>query len=283
MVKLQKTFKLLTLAAMLFVGSNVSGQGITEGKTCNQMLVQSSADSKILHTQHIWAWYNWDTHSFEYEDGDLTFKIYNTDLEELKSIDFSYLLNAVTGEDIDKGFYPYFKFVGKNIFTNSGKYEFLLIADKVSGIYDEDGNKIYALPDVIYRDDNDYEHPFITDGKLFIHAYDTIGYYEEYDEPMVVTVTKSYNLAGSNASSITAVQQQNPTRLYPNPAKHSVILEYNIQGQMQEMQIVNTQGRVVASYLLDPSQKQVKINTSNYKKGVYIYRYGNNSGKFTVQ
>ena len=76
----KRTIKLLTLTVLLFAGSNVSGQGITEGKTCNQMLVQSSADSKVLHSRNLWAWYNWNTHSFEYEDGDLTFKIYNTDL-----------------------------------------------------------------------------------------------------------------------------------------------------------------------------------------------------------
>ena len=52
---------------------------------------------------------------------------------------------------------------------------------------------------------------------------------------------------------------------------------------MQEMQIMDINGRVVANYLLDPSQKQVKINTSNYKKGVYIYRYGDNSGKFIIK
>ena len=94
--------------------------------------------------------------------------------------------------------------------------------------------------------------------------------------------TKVYNLSGN--SSVTSVQQNtNTSKLYPNPAKHSVTLEYNIQGQMQEMQIVDIQGKIVATYLLAPSQKQVKINTSNYKKGVYIYRYGNNSGKFIVE
>ena len=100
---------------------------------------------------------------------------------------------------------------------------------------------------------------------------------------MIIPILKFLIYNSINSSATSPVQQQNPSKLYPNPARQSVTLEYDIQGQMQEMQIVDINVRVVANYLLNPSQKQVKINTSNYKKGFYIYRYGNTSGKFVVE
>ena len=126
-------------------------------------------------------------------------------------------------------------------------------------------------------DDNMQDDPYILGNKLVIKCY-------KYDrDDASKRYTKIYTLANSVTSGITQVQQQNQPKLYPNPAKQSVTVEYDIQGQMQKMQIMDMQGRVVADYLLDPSQQQIKINTSDYKKGVYVYRYGNHSGKFIVR
>ena len=177
----------------------------------------------------------------------------------------------------------------KNTFTNSGKFEFIVTGsyrDKddwydVNAIYNEDGQVIYNFSKEIadYRYQyNAEDNPFITGDKLVVN----VEYSWDEEAEVYAYAAQIFNLTGSNASS-PSLEYKNSTKLYPNPANNSVTLEYNIQGQMQEMQIVDINGCVVATYLLDPSQKQVNINTSNYKKGVYIYRYGNNSGKFIVE
>ena len=178
--------------------------------------------------------------------------------------------------------------VGKNLYTNSGKYEFIInfsingVSSEKAGIYNEDGDLLFALPCGKWDAGYTYTVPFIKDGKLFIQVKDTLGYDES--RPNTTIVTKCYQLAGSQASGENTLQsRQGKGRLYPNPARHSVTLEYDIQGQMQQMQITDMQGRVVENYLLDPGRTQIKINTSDYKKGTYIYRYGNTSGKFIVQ
>ena len=287
---------------MVFVGGSATAQIMKFGELPG-VIHQSPYDSEILYGH----------------DGEKHLVIYDNNLNTIKKVNN---LEISLDHDMLNVFC-----VAKNLFTTSGKYEFVAnvitgqdstltynleyagydeqtgepITDTVwfyfydysygYGIYNEDGQLLFDLGYFSESDDNEWFNPFVKFNKLFVSVdtYDDkkksgkTPVKEMYDENDHY-YTKVYNLTGNNTSSVTSVQQDvNSSKLYPNPARNSVTLEYNIQGQMQEMQIVDMQGRVVASYLLDPSQKQVKINTSNYKKGVYVYRYGNNSGKFIIK
>ncbi|MBO6117843.1 MAG: T9SS type A sorting domain-containing protein [Bacteroidales bacterium] len=249
----KRTIKLLALAAlMVFIGGSATAQGITEFKTINGYI------DEALYCPGTY-----------YASGHKKVLIFNQQFENTNTIN-------VPPESEDRF---HFGCLSKNIFTNSGKYELIIAyCDAAThifkvGIYNEDSELIYLIYEEFcdsYR--GSLNKCYITNDKLVISMYTG----KEY-------ITKIYTLANSINSGISQVQQQNQSKLYPNPARQSVTLEYDIQGQMQEMQIMDINGRVVANYLLDPSQKQVNINTSDYKKGVYIYRYGNTSGKFVVE
>ena len=257
----KRTLILLTLTSLMFIGGSAAAQGITEYKTIN--------NTYIYEAPYCPGSY--------YGLSGGKFIIFNSQFENTNTITIESNANESAGVYC----------LSKNIFTNSGKYEFVMCKRNYEtrsfmiGIYNENAELIYTIYKI---GDNEKEYNgelqecFLSDNKLII------TFMPPYDLEANV-ITKIYTLANSiNNSSILQVQQNtNSSKLYPNPARQSVTLEYNIQGQMQEMQIVDINGRVVASYLLDPSQKQVKINTSNYKKGVYIYRYGNNSGRFVVE
>ncbi|MBO6118560.1 MAG: T9SS type A sorting domain-containing protein [Bacteroidales bacterium] len=290
----RKTIKLLTLAVMVFVGVNANAQ-ITEIKTWENM----PSNVKAAH-------YCPGSVYFFSRDAK-TLYIYDSNLvEHAVAIELGQTPTEKQSGYLSDGFSIYC--LSRNLFTNSGKYEFILrgsyyIYDNTKesylykqefhGIYNEDGKLVYDLGEFLTADDYDYNYiygrdPFICGNKLYCNYSQTKDSIYTGNDGMEHTVdykvlsTKVFQLAGTSDIK-TISQQQNTSKLYPNPAKQSVTLEYDIQGQMQEMQIVDMQGRVVANYLLDPSQKQVRINTSDYKKGVYIYRYGNASGKFVVK
>ena len=245
----RKAIKLLTLAALMIAGGSVTAQ-ISAPKKFNAEFTPS-----LYCTDAFIGVVNWHI-----------VNIYDDNMDIYKTVRFS------------QESYVKVSCLTKNVFTNSGKYEFVVIESqdddyvKIS-IYNEDGECLY-----FFKIESGYTtiNIFINSNKLFVDAYHSTAE-KDWHESYI------FSSQGSVNSSVPPVQQQNPSKLYPNPARQSVILEYDIQGQMQEMQIMDMQGRVVANYLLDPSQKQVNINTSNYKKGVYIYRYGNNSGKFIVE
>ncbi|MBR1769349.1 MAG: leucine-rich repeat domain-containing protein, partial [Bacteroidales bacterium] len=71
--------------------------------------------------------------------------------------------------------------------------------------------------------------------------------------------------------------------LYPNPAKDYIIFEYGHNISAKELKITDIIGRTIAIYPLNPTQIKQIINISDYKKGTYIYYYGNISGKFIVK
>ena len=49
------------------------------------------------------------------------------------------------------------------------------------------------------------------------------------------------------------------------------------------MQIIDIKGSVIENILLDPSLNTININTSNYTKGMYIYKLKGTNGKFIVK
>ena len=272
---LKHTLKFLTLAVMMFIGGSATTQNQWDEEDI--LSISGSFLEKSEYCKGI---------SYRVQKGFL--KIYDSDFNCVVSLQIGYP-NIYTHTNPDGSQYtdttyssPKIYCLTKGIMTSSNKFEFILVGTAydengdsyvLKGIFNEDGEEIYHFTDNPYYDGDfwDSYNPYIVANKLVVKFK---------GGNKIFTLNHSID---NQPSTISQIQQQNSSSLYPNPARQSVTLEYDIQGQMQEMQIVDINGRVVANYLLDPSQKQVNINTSKYKKGVYIYRYGNNSGKVVVE
>lgn len=164
--------------------------------------------------------------------------------------------------------FTYITFLSKNIFTLSGKYEFILATyNSVTSrnefkLYNEDGQLLF--------DFGEYVPVIVKGNKLIAYCSNSTGYQ-----------VKIYNVAGTIG--LNAVENvNNKFFAYPNPASSIITIKYSVSG-MQEMFIRDINGRVIENILLDPAQGEVGLNVSGYSKGVYLYSYGTSTGKFVVQ
>ena len=164
--------------------------------------------------------------------------------------------------------FMYITFLSKNLFTLSGKYEFVLMILNTTTnkyeykLYNEDGQLVF--------DFGSYSPASFKGNKL-------IAYYSSSN----VYQVKIYNVAGTIG--LNAVENgNNKFCAYPNPASSLITIKYSVSG-MQEMIIRDINGRVIENVLLDPTQVEIGLNVSGYAKGVYIYSYGTSTGKFVVQ
>ncbi len=158
--------------------------------------------------------------------------------------------------------------ITKNVFTLSGKYEFVLSVLNPSTnkteykLFNEDGQLLFDFGNCYFS--NFVNNKFVT-----------------YNIVSNLYQIKVYNVAGSiNLTS--AENTNNKLLVYPNPASSMINIQYSVSG-MQEMAIRDINGRVIENILLDPGQKEIGLNVSGWAKGVYIYSYGGSTGKFIVQ
>ena len=160
--------------------------------------------------------------------------------------------------------------VSKNLFTTSGKYEFVLkTTDNQYKLYDDAGNMIYNFAD--------YAPTRIVNNKLQAIKFTNVS-------GELICEHKFFSIQGSLISSAnpTIAIPQNMVEVYPNPAQSHINIRYNIPN-MELLKITNVAGQEVENILLDPYQNEVIINTTHYPAGVYIYNCGGASGKIVVQ
>ena len=171
--------------------------------------------------------------------------------------------------------------VGKNIYTNSGKYEFLLFCR--TGEYDDgrcyfcndDGEFIYLCnaSSECEVGGASYCVSKIVQNKLILTSWETSGgdHYE---------VSKVYSLYG-NVSKIATPTSSQP-KAYPNPATSNIKIQYTVD-KMNVINIYDMSGKVIERIFLSPSVNEIEIQVDNYSSGVYIYKYEDVSGKFILQ
>ena len=170
--------------------------------------------------------------------------------------------------------------VGKNIYTNSGKYEFLLFCEGDDGnegcfFSNENGESIYLCYAVSECEMNGINHcsSVIVQNKLILTDWTD-------SEDDGTLIRKVYSLYG-NVGKIANHKSSQP-KAYPNPATSNIKIQYSID-KMDIMNIYDMSGKVVESVFLSPSVNEIEIQVGNYSHGVYIYKYKDVSGKFIVQ
>lgn len=69
---------------------------------------------------------------------------------------------------------------------------------------------------------------------------------------------------------------------YPSPAVHSVVLPYDAP-VASDLIIYNIEGKVVATYHVQPGRGELTVNVEGMPSGMYIYRMNSRSGRFIVK
>lgn len=64
------------------------------------------------------------------------------------------------------------------------------------------------------------------------------------------------------------------SNIYPNPANDFAVFDYTISGNLNNasMAFYNLLGNEIASFELDKSDRKLKVNTTNWDSGVYLYQ-----------
>jgi hypothetical protein len=165
--------------------------------------------------------------------------------------------------------FGYLSLVSKNVFTTSGRYEFVLrTTDEQYKLYDEQRNMIYNF--------EDYMPWGPINNKLQASTASMVNGRIKYHY-------KFFSIQGTlSIPEAPGSVELNTVTVYPNPAQSSVNIKYNIPG-MELFKIIDASGREVENILLDPYQNEMILNTSKYPKGIYIYTCGNTSGKMVIQ
>lgn len=71
---------------------------------------------------------------------------------------------------------------------------------------------------------------------------------------------------------------------FPNPAGNEIIIPYTInENETTKMFILDMSGKVIDSFQIGGYFNKIRVNTSSYTPGTYIYRYNNVSNKFVIK
>ena len=84
--------------------------------------------------------------------------------------------------------------------------------------------------------------------------------------------------------SVEAINYADYIKIYPNPAKDYIFMEYKniIKNSNQEIAIYNLINQKLATCYIDKNSNKLKLNTATLKNGVYIIKFGNYAEKIII-
>ena len=198
--------------------------------------------------------------------------VYNDDFELIKTVKaedlvpggkYFLFINAVTGQTPS---HPLF--ASQYFFNSDDLMEFIVVGDDFAAIVNENGEVLFkfnilsGLVLVYYMDIGSKKHLIIND----------------YNATSVVVYKLENNTVSTGKTLFTKVES------YPNPAADFINIAYKAQnGQSETLTVTNANGQVMESIVLDPLQELYRLDVSRYAQGMYVYKYGDASGKFVVK
>lgn len=90
-----------------------------------------------------------------------------------------------------------------------------------------------------------------------------------------VPSTFDKNVASTeNSDKLFSNEKLTVSNIYPNPANDFATIDYVITGNVNDasMSFYNLLGNEVATYELDKSERKLKVSTTNWDSGVYLYQ-----------
>ena len=175
--------------------------------------------------------------------------------------------------------------ISKNVFNNDNKFEFLLgvyhstnnFAIKLL-VIDEDGNLIQDFhPNASatgYAENFEIFHDSLNNVNKLIVYSDTFSSNNE-----LIPQTDIYTLP---TSTLAAKEIQAVSKLSAFPIPASTVLNISNPGTgAGKVQVFDASGKIVADQSFSGSDPKISIDVQHLPKGVYIYKIGNASAKFT--
>jgi len=103
-----------------------------------------------------------------------------------------------------------------------------------------------------------------------------LAYVWDYSVFPYTVQTKIYSIPGQLLSSgpTGPAPFKRRMKLYPNPAKNSITIEYNLPGSVSsgELHIIDQQGRLIKEYKVDNNWDHIIVETAGFAPGLYFCR-----------
>jgi hypothetical protein len=118
-------------------------------------------------------------------------------------------------------------------------------------------------------------------------SYNSKNNYTQFYRDLLIS-NKSKNV---DSKVVTNPAQENGTEkvkvsnIYPNPANDYAYLDYTVNGNFNSANVsfFNLLGKQVSEYPLSKSSEKLKINTSNWESGIYMYQLIIDGKKITTK
>ena len=215
-----------------------------------------------------------DVQLYHFDKGNNKLTLYKSDFSVYKSVDIS----------IPSGLEnPTLHLISDKLFNDDDAIEFIISVYKFEV---KDGATI-MIPSLRLFNENGmllkdfgnryYPQIFQSNGKLKILIYTSFA--DENGDYF----TDIYSLPGNLDIVSTSRSSVEPAYAYPNPAKTVVNLPYTLEnGQTTMMNILNSNGQLIETKIIDSNFGQILLNVSSYRPGIYIYEYNGISNRFVV-
>lgn len=174
--------------------------------------------------------------------------------------------------------------MSKNIFNTDSKYEFLVDVYSETQLpriklllINEDGTLLkdfHTNPDIMHSERFEVFHNDATNTNKLIIGNNTQLINNNY-----IYHTEIYSLP---TSSLTTKEIQTGSKLSAFPIPTNKILNIANPGNgANKIEVFDVTGKLVANKSFSTSENKISIDVENLPKGIYIYKIGNLSSKFT--
>lgn len=211
-----------------------------------------------------------DTFYYFFDNNEKSIKIYNSDFSLRKQIN----VNVPAGYRLSTPAIENSGFIAtKNIFNTDNLYEFtvyLLKKGSSSGkliIINENANIVYDFGDFS-------SEPYLEFFNDKVAKKNKLSLSDN-------TIQKIYSLPTSQLSTQEFEKLSTP-KAYPNPASSEVNIPLNSK-QNGILRVYNSNGQVIENKTINSKEDYYKLPLSKYPKGVYLYEYNGDKGKFIVK
>lgn len=202
---------------------------------------------------------------------DISMKIFNLD----------YSLSSSITIPIPSGYTSFrIENISKYLYNNDDKVEYFILFSgsntnkRINQILNEDGNILIQMNILSALDYFIADNKFMMKCAQYIHS-------DDYSETEYIE--EIYSLGGKVPTEVPLLKSHSIEKPYPNPSKTIINIPYDIGSNTTVLNIYNSNGQIVETKKLDNYFNKIELNVSDYKSGVYIYKYNDIANSFIVR